>query len=74
MENPIIKSLGFALAIGVFADAFLIRMTLVPAFMSLVGEKVWWLPKAVDKVLPNLDVEGAGLTKHLEEQKQLELV
>ena len=43
-DDPIIKTLGFALAIGVAADAFLVRMLLVPALMSIVGEKMWWMP------------------------------
>ncbi|MCD0451564.1 MMPL family transporter [Actinocorallia sp. API 0066] len=61
MDDPIIKSIGFALAVGVFVDAFIVRMTLVPAVMSLLGRSAWWLPKAVDRILPDLDVEGARL-------------
>ncbi|MDX6739144.1 MMPL family transporter [Actinocorallia sp. A-T 12471] len=61
IPDPIIKSIGFALAVGVFIDAFVVRMTLVPAVMSLLGKAAWWLPKAVDKALPDLDVEGARL-------------
>ncbi|MGW5682069.1 MMPL family transporter [Nonomuraea sp. NPDC003754] len=64
MDDPIIKSIGFALAVGVFVDAFLVRLTLVPAVMSLLGRAAWWLPRAVDRVLPNLDVEGEGLHEH----------
>lgn len=71
-DNAIIKSIGFALALGILVDAFLVRMTLVPAFMSLVGEKVWWLPQWLQRFLPNLDVEGAGLTRYLEEEPELE--
>ena len=63
--EPVIKSIGFALAIGVFADAFLVRMTLVPALMSLLGNKSYWLPRWLDRVLPDLDVEGSNLTKSL---------
>ncbi|ROO88654.1 RND superfamily putative drug exporter [Actinocorallia herbida] len=61
IPDPIIKSIGFALAVGVFIDAFVVRMTLVPAAMSLLGRAAWWLPKPVDKVLPDLDIEGARL-------------
>ncbi len=60
--DPIIKSIGFALAIGVFIDAFVVRMTLVPAVMSLLGRGAWWLPGFLDKALPNLDIEGESLT------------
>jgi RND superfamily putative drug exporter len=57
-DDITIKSMGFALAIGVFFDAFLIRMTLVPAVMSLLGEKAWWIPRWLDRLLPDVDVEG----------------
>ena len=62
-DDPIIKTLGFALAIGVAADAFLVRMLLVPALMSIVGEKMWWIPAWLDRVLPNVDIEGEQLTR-----------
>ena len=61
MEDPIVKSIGFALAIGVLIDAFVVRMTLVPALMSLLGKAAWWLPRWLDRPLPNLDVEGEAL-------------
>ncbi|WP_030169502.1 MMPL family transporter [Spirillospora albida] len=61
-DDPIIKSIGFALAVGVLVDAFIVRMTLVPAVMSLFGSAAWWLPKAVDRVLPDLDIEGESLS------------
>ncbi|SEG74502.1 putative drug exporter of the RND superfamily [Thermomonospora echinospora] len=65
--DPIIKSIGFALAVGVFIDAFVVRMTLVPAVMSLLGRAAWWLPRPLDKALPNLDIEGEKLRRDLEE-------
>ncbi|WP_110240031.1 MMPL family transporter [Nocardioides gilvus] len=64
--DPMIKQMGFALAVGILIDAFLIRMTLVPAVMSMVGDKAWWLPKWLDKALPDLDVEGDKLLQQLE--------
>ncbi|MFI5495709.1 MMPL family transporter [Actinoplanes sp. NPDC051859] len=64
-DDTIIKSLGFALAFGVFVDAFLVRMTIVPAVLSLLGRAAWWLPRWLDKALPNVDVEGEQLTKSL---------
>ncbi|MGW7290983.1 MMPL family transporter [Streptomyces xiamenensis] len=65
MDDPIIKSIGFALAIGVVIDAFVVRMALVPAVMSLLGRAAWWLPAPVDKVLPDLDIEGEKLNRQL---------
>ncbi|MFF5900479.1 MMPL family transporter [Streptomyces argenteolus] len=61
MQDPVIKSMGFALAIGVLIDAFVVRMALVPALMHLVGRAAWWLPRAVDRALPDLDIEGERL-------------
>ncbi|MDO5677960.1 MAG: MMPL family transporter [Propionibacteriaceae bacterium] len=63
-----IKSIAFALAIGVAVDAFLVRMTLVPAVMTLLGDRAWWLPAWLDKLLPVFDVEGEVLSKEMELQ------
>jgi RND superfamily putative drug exporter len=60
-----IKGIAFALAVGVFLDAFLVRMTLVPAAMALAGNAAWWLPRWLARVLPNVDIEGVGLRQHL---------
>ncbi|MCX2925101.1 MMPL family transporter [Streptomyces sp. NEAU-W12] len=65
MDDPIIKSIGFALAVGVVIDAFVVRMALVPAVMSLLGRAAWWLPKPLDKALPDLDIEGEKLNRQL---------
>jgi RND superfamily putative drug exporter len=69
--ESIVKSIGFALAFGVFIDAFVVRMTLVPALMSLLGDRAWWLPRWLDRRLPNVDVEGERLTALLKEQDAL---
>ena len=55
-----IKSIAFALAVGILVDAFVVRMVLVPAALSLLGERAWWLPGWL-QWLPVLDVEGEGL-------------
>ena len=60
-SDPIIKSIGFALAVGVLIDAFVVRMTIVPAIMVLLGRRAWWLPSWLDRLLPNVDIEGASL-------------
>jgi len=64
-SNSLIQSMGFALAAAVFFDAFVVRMTLIPALMYLLGDKAWWLPKWLDKILPRVDVEGEGLAERL---------
>jgi RND superfamily putative drug exporter len=56
-----LKPIAFALAVGVLLDAFLIRMTLVPAVLALTRHGAWWLPRWLDRLLPDLDVEGAEL-------------
>ncbi len=63
--EPTIKSVGLALAFGVLADAFLVRMTLVPAILTLLGHSAWKLPAMLDRALPNVDIEGEQLTHHL---------
>lgn len=55
-----VKSIAFALAVGIFVDAFVVRMVLVPAALALLGERAWWLPKWL-RWLPELDVEGTAL-------------
>ena len=59
--DTIIASIGFALAIGVLVDAFIVRMTLTPAVMTLLDKTAWYLPRWLGKVLPNVDIEGEKL-------------
>jgi putative drug exporter of the RND superfamily len=65
-DNVILKTMGFALAIGVFADAFVVRMLILPALMSIAGDKIWWMPKWMQPIVPTFDVEGEALTKRLD--------
>lgn len=67
-DDIIIKQIGFALTIGIFIDAFIVRMTLVPAVMAIFDSKAWWLPKWLDRILPNLDVEGDKLITKLNQK------
>jgi RND superfamily putative drug exporter len=64
-EDPMVKQFGFALAAGITIDAFLIRLTVVPALMSFLGDKAWWMPAWLRRIMPRLDVEGARLADHL---------
>ena len=63
---PFIQIFGFALAAGVLFDAFLVRMSLVPATMFLMGHTTWWMPKWLDKLIPQLDIEGTALEEEWE--------
>ncbi|WP_416483191.1 MMPL family transporter [Streptomyces sp. CL12] len=60
-SESMVKMIGFGLAIAVFFDAFVVRMAIVPAVLALLGKRAWWLPKWLDRILPNVDVEGEGL-------------
>ena len=62
-HTTMIQPVGFGLAVGVLIDAFLVRLVLVPAALKLIGPAAWWLPKWLDKILPDVDVEGAKLER-----------
>lgn len=57
-HDATIQSMGFALAIGILIDAFVVRLVIVPIVMSYLGKSAWWLPKWLEKRLPNISVEG----------------
>jgi RND superfamily putative drug exporter len=61
VHDPIIKTIGFGLAIGVLIDAFVVRMTLVPAVLSLLGDRAWSFPRWLDRITPKVDIEGENL-------------
>ncbi|QWB24293.1 MULTISPECIES: MMPL family transporter [Streptomyces] len=62
-SDSMIKMIGFGLAAAVLFDAFVVRMAIVPAVLALLGDKAWWLPKWLDRVLPRVDVEGEALSR-----------
>ncbi|MFD7844303.1 MMPL family transporter [Nocardia sp. NPDC059764] len=71
--EPMIKMMGLGLAAAVFFDAFIVRMTLVPAVLALLGDKAWWLPGWLAKILPNVDVEGESLNRPVAAEPEREL-
>jgi RND superfamily putative drug exporter len=63
--NSMIGPIAFGLAVGIIMDALVVRMTAIPAIMALLGPAAWWLPRWLDRILPNVDIEGVGLVAHL---------
>ncbi|MFF3485483.1 MMPL family transporter [Streptomyces sp. NPDC002701] len=61
--DPMVASIGLALTVGVLVDALVVRMVLVPAALQLLGEASWAIPRWLDRVLPNVDTEGAALER-----------
>jgi RND superfamily putative drug exporter len=53
-----LKLFGLGLAVAVFIDATIVRMVLVPATMELLGDRNWWIPAWLNRLLPKIDVEG----------------
>ena len=68
-DNVYVKPIALGLTVGIAADAFLVRMTLIPAIMVALGEKAWWLPAWLDRLLPVVDVEGESLEQVLEQEE-----
>lgn len=66
-DDPIIKMFGVGLSVAVLLDATVVRMVIVPAAMSLFDEKAWWFPRWLDRIIPNVDIEGERLIDHLAE-------
>ncbi|MFR9837575.1 MMPL family transporter [Corynebacterium striatum] len=71
IDLPFIKTMGFALAVGVFMDAFVVRMMIIPATMFLLDKKAWSIPKCLDRILPNMDIEGEALSAQHEELQRV---
>ena len=62
--SGMIKPIALGLATGIAFDAFLVRMTLGPALMTLMGKAAWWMPRWLSRLLPNMDIEGENLREH----------
>ncbi|TDT36193.1 RND superfamily putative drug exporter [Streptomyces sp. BK208] len=64
-DNDFVRMVGLGLALAVLFDAFVVRMAVIPALFALFGDRAWWLPKWLDRVLPDMDVEGGKLARRL---------
>jgi putative drug exporter of the RND superfamily len=60
-DLAMIKMIGFGLAVAILLDAFVVRTTIVPAVLALLGERAWWLPRWLDRLIPHLDIDGHGI-------------
>jgi len=69
-EDLQIKSMGLSLAFGILFDAFIVRLTIIPGLMILMGKASWYLPKWLDRIIPNVDIEGDSLNEILEKEKK----
>lgn len=65
MPEPMLKMMGVGLASAVAFDAFVVRMAIVPAVLALVGDRAWWLPGWLERLVPRVDVEGERLSERL---------
>jgi RND superfamily putative drug exporter len=64
-SDIVIKEIGLGLAAAVLLDAFVVRLTIVPAVLALLGRSAWWFPQWLDRAVPRLDIEGQALEDHL---------
>jgi RND superfamily putative drug exporter len=64
INTPTIQTMGVGLASAVAFDAFVVRMAIAPAVLALLGHRAWWLPRILNRVLPNVDIEGEALSRH----------
>lgn len=69
-SEAMIKMMGLGLAAAVFFDAFVVRMTIVPAVLALLGDRAWWLPRWLAKILPAIDIEGSGLAREVVQEQR----
>jgi len=69
VEDPVVKEFGIGLAVAIAIDATLVRCLLVPAVMTLLGERAWWLPRWLDRILPHISIEGEEYFARLDAEK-----
>jgi RND superfamily putative drug exporter len=77
LENDrVVKLMGTGLATAILLDATIVRLLLVPATMELLGDKNWWLPRWLERILPKIDVEGHARPSegHLDDERDAALV
>jgi membrane protein YdfJ len=67
--DAMVKSIGLSLTFGVLFDAFVVRLTIVPAVMKLMGRAAWYMPRWLDRLLPDIDVEGEKLSHRKNQDK-----
>jgi RND superfamily putative drug exporter len=72
-RHPTVKMLAIGMAAAVLIDASIIRMILVPAVMSLLGRHAWWIPRWLDRIMPNLDIEGSAHLARVSQQEEAAL-
>jgi len=64
-DNVFVRMIGLGLALAVLFDALIVRMAVIPALFAVLGDRAWWLPRWLDRLLPDMDVEGAQLSRRL---------
>ncbi len=69
VEDPVVKEFGIGLAVAIAIDSTLVRCLLVPAVMVLLGERAWWLPRWLDKIVPHISIEGEEYFARLDAEK-----
>lgn len=72
--SPMVKQIGLGLAVGVFVDAAIVRLLIVPSIMRLVGRAGWWVPRWLDRIMPNISIEGGAPTEPVEAATEPEVV
>ena len=71
--EPVTKAIGFSFSVGVLIDAFVVRLTLVPAAMAIIGAKIWHHPRWYDRYIPDPDIEGEKLDQRLTERETVQV-
>jgi RND superfamily putative drug exporter len=70
--NAVVKEFGVGLAVAIAIDATIVRCLAVPAIMALMGDRAWWLPKWLDRILPPISIEGGDYFDRRDAQRKQE--